>query len=99
MMPYDPFPLGLLVICLVFLYFVWPRADFTFTVCHGKSSCFGKLPVHLRQILEDFLTKEMEGDRSFKVQGSWHKKRLRLSFRGDLTVGERQRIRNLLVNS
>ena len=79
--------------------FFWRKNDFTIRVHRGKADCRGKLPVHLRQAVEEFLAQEMESRRSFKVQGNWEKKRLRLWFQGDLTRGEQQRIRNLLVNS
>jgi hypothetical protein len=95
----DPMTLAMLVIGLVVFYFLWPKPDFTFRVNHGKAQSTGKLPVNLRQVLEEFLTQELDDNRTFKVHGTWRKKRLQLDFRGDLTKGERQRIRNLLTNS
>ena len=85
---------GVLAAC-----FFWHRSDFTIRVHRGKTECQGKLPAHLRQAVEEFLAQEMENGRSFKVQGNWEKKRLRLWFAGDLSRCEQQRIRNLLVNS
>jgi hypothetical protein len=94
MVPFETLTLpafGILVI-----YLLWPKSDFTFRVYRRKARSFGKLPAPLRQVLEEFLALEMEGTRTFKVHGTWQKKRLHLRFRGDLTRGEQQRIRNLM---
>jgi len=76
----------------------WRKSDFTIRVRRGRAHFRGKLPASLRQAVQEFLADEIERHRSFKVHGVWDKKRLRLWFRGDLSLGDQQRLRNVLVN-
>ncbi len=74
------------------------RSDFVIRLRQGRIACKGKLP--LSQIaLEELLIKDLGLHDAVTISGARRGGRLQLWFRGDLTKGEQQRIRNYLLAS
>lgn len=74
------------------------RSDFTISVRRGVYRIKGQMPTPLRQAVEEYLTRELEKHPTFKVHGTWQKKRLRIWFSGAISRGEQQRLRNIMIN-
>jgi hypothetical protein len=89
--------LAVLVVLAVALF--WQPSDFSIRVHGGRVSCKGQLPRVLHQALADFILQEFPGRRTFLIKGSRHSGRLRLWFRGRLSPGEKQRLRNFLTSA
>jgi hypothetical protein len=88
---------ALLVVGVVF-YYVWLRADFVVRVRDGRCRYAGKLPLVMQKALTQFLLDEIQPRRPLTIRGNYHAGRLRLRFWGDVTAGEKQRIRNFLLS-
>jgi hypothetical protein len=84
---------------LALAYISW-RPEFIVFVRKGRCLFYGKsrhLPIVRQKALTQFLLHELRPNGSIAIQGRVRNGRLRLSFWGRLTPGERQRIRNFLV--
>jgi hypothetical protein len=89
---------GAAVIGIILAVLFLRRSDFVIRVQDGRVACKGKLP--LSQIaLEELLVKDLAIAGPAKIAGCRRGGRLHLWFRGDLTKGEQQRIRNYLLAS
>jgi hypothetical protein len=76
--------------------FLWQRKDFVVRARPGRFECRGLLPVVQQKALAQFLLHELPLRGEIKILGKKTGGRLRLWFRGPLTPGEQQRIRNFL---
>ncbi|HJT76071.1 MAG TPA: hypothetical protein VJ739_02625 [Gemmataceae bacterium] len=86
--------LGLVVLAVVLLA---RRADFTIRVRRGRVWWRGKFPRGLRPDLEEFLLRDLALRGSVTICGRRQRGRLETWFRGGLTPGQKQRIRNFLL--
>jgi hypothetical protein len=89
---------GLLALGIILAIVFFRRSDFVIRVQDGRLACTGKLPlsqIALRELLVDDLG--LAGP--VKISGCRRGGRLHLWFRGDLTKGQEQRIRNYLLAS
>jgi hypothetical protein len=89
---------GLAAVAIVLAVLFLRRSDFVIRVRDGRIACKGKIP--LSQIaLEELLVNDLGLRGSVTISGARRGGRLQLWFRGDLTKGEQQRIRNYLLAS
>jgi hypothetical protein len=88
--------LALLVVGAVVLY-VWQRSDFVVRAHPGRFECKGLLPVPQQQALAEFLLQDLALKKPVTIMGKRMGRRLRLWFRGPLSPGDQQRIRNILT--
>jgi hypothetical protein len=79
------------------LAYVWRRKDFVIRVRDGRCDCTGRIPMALHGRIAEFLLNDLAVRGPVTIGGACRGGRLRLSFRGDLTPGERQRVRNFLL--
>jgi hypothetical protein len=85
------------VVALVALYLI-QRKDFVMRVRAGRLECWGRLALVEQKALAQFLLHDLGVTEEVQVSGKWTGGRLRLWFRGPLTPGQQQRIRNFLVS-
>ncbi len=83
---------------LLYLFFQHRRYDFAIRVRNGQVEYEGRFPRAQHQALAEFLLNDLSVPDSLAIMGAYHGKRLVLWFRGRLSPGQRQRIRNFLVN-
>jgi hypothetical protein len=88
---------GAAVILLIYYALFGRRADFVIDVKRGQVRCRGKVPLAVQQRLTHFLVDDLGIRDSVRILGANRGKRLQVWFRGRLSPGERQRIRNFLV--
>jgi hypothetical protein len=102
MIAYEPpaFPnllpavvLGLLAAAV---WFLCTRPDFVIRVRHGQVRWQGKVPQAVREGLAEFLLQDLSLRGHVTICGRWRRDRVETWFRGGLTPGQRQRIRNYL---
>lgn len=86
-----------LLVCLLAALYVGARADFVIQVREGRCSCRGLLPRQCQSELADFLLHDLGLKGPLKVLGKRLRGRLILWYRGTLTPGQKQRIRNFLL--
>ncbi len=72
------------------------RADFEVRVRRGQVQCRGRLPRSFAQPLSEFLVGDL-GIADARVMGARRGERLHLWYRGKLTQGQKQRIRNFFL--
>jgi hypothetical protein len=86
-------------LCLYLLLF-YRHADFVITVKYGQVHCSKGVPMVLRHQLTVYLLDDLELKGPLKIMGARQNGRGRLClwFRGQLTPGERQRLRNFLAS-
>jgi hypothetical protein len=87
---------GAVAIYVTLRLLVWRRADFTVRVRAGAIDFRGKFPLAWQAALAGLL-REMNVEGSATILGRWQGQRLRVWFRGALTEGQKQRIRNFLL--
>jgi hypothetical protein len=87
---------GLAVAGLLLAY-VWWRPDFVIRVRDGRCHCRGKLALVVQRAFAQFLLHDLKPGGPVTISGKYHQRRLRLRFRGNLTPGQKQRIRNFLL--
>jgi hypothetical protein len=83
---------------LLYLLWVGRRYDFMVRVRDRHIEFKGRFPRALQQALTEFLLRDLSVHKSLAIMGAHHGKRLVLWFRGRLSEGVRQRIRNFLVS-
>ena len=85
---------------IVLIYFALfsRRAEFVIDVRKGEVRHKGRVPLAVVQQLAPFLLHDMGITDSVRILGSWQGKRMRVWFRGQLSRGQQQRIRNFLAN-
>ena len=87
----------LLVIAAVAAIILWPRSDFVIRTGRAGVQVRGRLPQSKAPDVLQFFERELTAAGPLTVSGSRSRNgRLRLRFRGQLTPGDRQRIRNFL---
>jgi len=91
------FAAGVTIIVLVYCVLFVRHADFVIDVRGGHVRCKGKVPLSLQQRLTAYLLNDLEIKNSVRILGAYHGSRLQVWFRGRLSAGEQQRIRNFLV--
>jgi len=90
--------LGALVLVSLVALVLYPRADFKVQVRDGQIECRGKLPHAVKADLARLLG-ELQLGAPLKILGKWQGKKLRLWFRGRVSKGDRQAIRNFFQAS
>lgn len=88
---------GAAIVVLVYCVLFGRRAEFVIHVQRGQVRCKGKVPVGLQQRLTHFLLDDLAIKDSVRILGAHRGKRLQIWFRGRLSPGEQQRIRNFLL--
>src|SRR5690348_14814244 len=83
---------------LLYLFFLQRRYDFAVRVRNRRIEYRGRFPRAQQQALAEFLLKDLSVHDSLAIMGAHQGKRLVLWFRGSLSEGEKQRIRNFLVS-
>jgi hypothetical protein len=91
---------AILALCggLLYVFFLHRRYDFAIRVRNRRVEYEGQIPRAHQQALAEFLLKDLSVPDSLAIMGAHHGNRLVLWFRGRLSEGQRQRIRNFLVN-
>jgi hypothetical protein len=84
-------------VCVLVALYLWMRADFVIRVRQGRCECRGLLPRAWHKELADFLLDDLNLKGPIKVLGKRVRGRLILWYRGSLTPGQRQRVRNFLL--
>lgn len=88
---------GAAIIVLMYYVLFGRRADFVIQIRRGQVRCTGRVPLALQQRLTHFLLNDLGIKGSVRILGAHHGKRLQVWFRGALSPGEQQRIRNFLA--
>jgi hypothetical protein len=88
---------GAALIVLVYYLLFGRRADFVIHVRGGQVRCRGKVALAVRQRLAHFLLDDLGVKGSVRILGAYQGKRVQVWFRGPLSPGEQQRIRNFLA--
>jgi hypothetical protein len=83
---------------LLYLFFLHRSYDFAVRVRNRRIEYRGRFPRAQQQALAEFLLKDLSVHDSLAIMGAHQGKRLVLWFRGSLTEGDKQRIRNFLVS-
>ncbi len=91
--------LGVVVVAVYVVYQVLlaQRMDFVIQLRKGRVKCKGKIPLSQHQAVEEFLLQDLSLNEPVKISGARNGQRLNLWFRGRLTEGDKQRIRNFLL--
>lgn len=90
--------IGAAVIVGAYFLLFGRRADFVIDVRHGRVRCKGKLPLAVLHRLTPFLLNDLAIQDSVRILGARRGHRMQVWFRGRLSPGEQQRIRNFLVS-
>jgi hypothetical protein len=88
---------GVAILVLVYCVLFGRRADFVIHVRRGQVRCKGKVSLALQQRLAHFLLEDLGIRDSVRILGAHRGKRLQVWFRGRISPGEQQRIRNFLA--
>jgi hypothetical protein len=88
---------GAAIILLVFWVLFSRHADFVIDVRRGQVRCRGKIPLVVQQRLTQFLLDDLAIKNSVRILGVQRGNRMQVWFRGRISPGEQQRIRNFLV--
>ena len=88
---------GAAVVVLVYCVLFGRRADFVIDVRRGQVRCKGKLPLLVQNRLTQFLLYDLGIRDSLRISGAHRGRRLQVWFRGRISPGEQQRIRNFLA--
>lgn len=85
------------VAIVILLYWVWrSRFDFTIHRDGGAVRIQGNIPGSKRARIEEFMA-QLTIPGALTVSGLWQGSALSLSFKGDVSEPDRQRIRNFLL--
>jgi Protein of unknown function (DUF3634) len=82
---------------IVYRVIVYQTTDFEIRLRNGVVAFKGKVPMAQRSALTEFLVRDFGMDRAVTIRGARRSKRLRLWFHGNLSAGEKQRIRNFVA--
>ena len=95
----SPLLLGVILVVGVVIWFALrPRYDFSITVNGDDVKLSGKLPAIQRAAITQFFQSDMPATGKFRIRGRRAPRGpLQLRIDGELSAGERQRIRNFLV--
>src|SRR6266702_697539 len=86
-----------LAIALALVWYVGQRSDFVISVRAGRVKCQGAFPEAKHGEVARFLLDDLKVTGNVKIMGKRARGRLLLWFRGPLSPGHRQRIRNYLL--
>jgi hypothetical protein len=89
--------LGAAAIAVVYWLLLGRRADFVIRVRGRRVECKGKVPLARQRLVADFLLNDLALREAVQISGARSGSRLHLWFRGRLSEGQKQRIRNFLV--
>jgi hypothetical protein len=89
--------LAALVVAGLALVYVWWRPDFVVRVHNGGCRFRGKLALAVQRAFAQFLLDDLKPTGPVTISGKYQRRRLRLRFRGKLSPGQKQRIRNFLL--
>jgi hypothetical protein len=82
----------------VIYFFVFrKRSEFAIRLRRGSVTFRGRVPVAMQPGITQFLLQDLSLMEPVSIYGAWTNRRLRIWFRGSLTDGEKQRIRNFLL--
>jgi hypothetical protein len=85
-----------LLVCAVLVLCFRRRKDFVVRAGPGRFECRGRMSLPQQKALAQFLLHDVEVRGPVTIMGRRADGRLHLWFRGQLTPGEQQRIRNVL---
>jgi hypothetical protein len=88
---------GIAIVYGAYVLLFGRRADFEIRLRGGRVECKGKIAQYAQRLLADFLLNDLALKNSIRIMGARNGPRLHLWFRGRLTTGEKQRIRNFLA--
>src|SRR5947209_5818559 len=95
---HDTWPtLAALLVGAAALWYVLQRKDFVIRVRGGRCLCTGSIPRAIHPAVAQFLLDDLRVRGRVTVSGTRRGGRLRLWYRGRLTPGDKQRIRNFLL--
>jgi hypothetical protein len=89
---------GLFVVILLY-HFVARHADFSIKLRNGRVTCKGKIALAQQGEIADFLLRDLAIAGPFTILGCRDKGRLHLWFRGKISAGAKQRIRNFFATA
>ena len=84
---------------LAYHFLFQSHADFTIQVRKGQVLCKGKIARAQQQSVAAFLLDEMRLQGPINILGRRNRGRISLTFRGRLSAGEQQRIRNFFATT
>ena len=87
------------VFAVIAAVLLWPRSDFVIRVRDGQVTCTGKLPVAQHAAVARFILQDLKPQGPLTIRGTWEGRRLRLRFRGPISEGDRQCVRNFFANT
>jgi hypothetical protein len=82
--------------CVVYFFVFRKRSEFAIRLRRGSVTFRGRVPVAMQPGISQFLLQDLSLMEPVSIYGAWNDRRLRIWFRGSLTDGEKQRIRNFL---
>jgi hypothetical protein len=91
--------LSLGVFAVIAAVLLWPRSDFVIRVRDGQVKCKGKLPLAQHVAITQFILQDLKPRGPITIRGTWEGRRLRLCFRGPMSEGDRQCVRNFFANT
>lgn len=91
--------LALGVFAVIAAVLLWPRSDFVVSVRDGRVKCKGKLPLAQHSVIIQFILQDLKPQRPLTIRGTWEGRRLRLRFRGPISEGDKQCVRNFFANT
>jgi hypothetical protein len=90
--------IGVGVLFLLYRAFFGQRVDFAIVVKGGRLTYQGKLAAAIRPGLQMLLLDDLALLGPVRITGTRYRDGLFLRFRGNLTMGQKQRIRNFLLS-
>jgi hypothetical protein len=93
----SQWPLALALLIGLAIVFFWRRSDFVIRVRRKQVTFRGKLPLRSHQGIAEFLLKDLDVQGPVTILGRRDRGRMKVWFRGRLTQGQQQRVRNFLL--
>jgi hypothetical protein len=78
---------------------LWPRSDFVIRFRDGQVTCQGKLPLAQHAAIAHFILHDLNRQRPLTIRGTWSGRRLQLRFRGSISAGDQQCVRNFFAST
>jgi len=91
--------LSLGVFAVIAAVLLWPRSDFVIRFRDGQVKCTGKLPLVQHATIAHFILRDLNPQGPLTIRGTREGRRLRLRFRGSISEGDRQCVRNFFANT
>src|SRR5262249_55595815 len=88
--------IGAAIAFIIYKIIVYKQTDFEIRLRNGSVAFRGRFPAGHQAALTQLLLDDLALDGPVTIRGAWNGRRLRLWFRGGISDGQKQRIRNFL---